>query len=84
MLDNQNPEQENNSVFSSLYDFMNRGTFFPTAEALVPLNPQKIPSYSLGSILTLDQRFKRNDLLQPVRNIEASFEYLSSSHNDTH
>ena len=83
MLNDQ--EIENSSIFSQISDYVNRHTsLLPTADALVPLNPMRMPSYYVGSMLTSDQRFERNDFMQPWLNVESSLEYLSSSHNDTH
>ena len=81
---NNDQEIENNSVFSSINNFINRYTTLPTADALVPINPTRIPSYYLGSMLTSDQRLERNDFMQPWENVESSLEYLSSAHNETH
>lgn len=82
MLNDQ--ETENNSFFSSINNFIHDWTSLPTAEALVPINPMRMPSYSIGSMLTSDQRLERNDFMQPWENVESSLEYRSSSHNDTH
>lgn len=82
MVDDQ--ETKNSLFFSYINDFINRYTSLLTANALVPINPMKIPSYYIGSMLTSDQRLERNDFMQPWENVESSLEYLSSSHNDSH
>jgi hypothetical protein len=74
MLENQ--ETENNSVFSYINNFLNSYTSLPTADALVPINPIRMPSYYIGSMLISDQRLERNDFMQPWENIESSLEYL--------
>lgn len=65
-------ETESSSFFSYINDFINRHTSLPTADALVPINPMKIPSYYMGSMLTSDQRLERNDFMQPWENVESS------------
>ncbi len=45
-------ETESNSAFSYINNFINRYTSLPTADALVPINPMKMPSYYIGSRLT--------------------------------
>lgn len=70
----KNIESENDSIFSLIKKY----TSLPTASGLVPINPVKIPSYYMGSVLTSDQRFERNNAMQPWQNIESSLEYLSS------
>jgi hypothetical protein len=77
-------ETESSSVFSYINNYINRYTSLPTADALVPINPMRMPSYYIGSMLTSDQRLERNDFMQPWENVESSLEYLSSSHNDSH
>ena len=62
---NKDQETENNSVFSYINNFINRYTSLPTADALVPINPTRMPSYYIGSTLTSDQRLERNDFMQP-------------------
>ena len=74
-------ETESSSIFSYMDNFINRYTSLPTADALVPINPMRMPSYYIGSMLTSDQRLERNDFMQPWENVESSLEYLSSSHN---
>lgn len=76
----ENSETENGSIFSWINNYLS----LPTANALVPINPSRIPSYWVGSVLTSDQKLERNDAMQPWENLESSLEYLSSSHNDTH
>ena len=56
-------ETESSSVLSYINNFINRYTSIPTANALVPLNPTRLPSYYIGSMVTLDQRFERNDFI---------------------
>nr|WPV76535.1 hypothetical protein [Naviculales sp.] len=84
MIENENQEAEDNSIFSYINKFINLHTSLPTAEKLVPINPTRTPSYYGGSVLTSDQRLERNDFMQPWENLESSMEYLASSHNDTH
>jgi hypothetical protein len=67
MLNDQ--ENENNSVFSYINDVFNRYTSLPTTEALIPINPTKLSSYYFGSMLTSDQKFERNDFMQPWENL---------------
>ena len=54
---------------------MNYNLVLPV-EALVPINPHKIPSYYVASSLLSDQRIQKNDFNQPLINLESSFEYL--------
>lgn len=61
----QNQETESNSVFSCINNFINRYTSLPTATALIPISPTRMPSYYIGSILTSDQKLERNDFMQP-------------------
>jgi hypothetical protein len=68
----ENFENEENSIFSITTSY----TSLPTANALIPINPVKIPFYYMGSVLPSDQRVERNDVMQPWRTIESSFEYL--------
>ena len=46
---NNDQEMENNPLLSEINDFINRHTSLPTDDALVPINPTKIPSYYFGS-----------------------------------
>ena len=66
----------------SIILIVNKYTSLPTAEALIPINPARLPAYYMGSVLASDQRIKKNDVLQPLINLESSLEYLSSSNND--
>ena len=62
-MPNEHESDENSSVFSYLTNLINQFTLLPTADGLIPLNPVRLPSYYLGSILTSDQRIERNDIL---------------------
>ena len=60
MLNDQ--ENESNSILSSINNYIDRYTSLPTADALVPINPTRLHSYYIGSMLTSDQRLERNDM----------------------
>lgn len=56
----------------------------PGAEALIPLNPGRMPGHALATAFSDGMRFGDESLLKPLENVQVVFEYLSSSQSDAH
>lgn len=63
---------------------LNKLTSFPAAEALVPINPVRIPAYTAGTYFFDSKTLAERGLEKPMQNLGTCFDYLESSHNDTH
>ena len=53
-------------------------------EALIPLNPMRMPAHIMATDLSDNMRNGKDSLLRPFENIQISLEYLSSSQSDAH
>ena len=59
-------------------------TYFPSmfAEALVPVNPVRWPSYVAGSFFSSDMPELGDKLKPPLENLQVTTEYLGTPYSD--
>jgi len=58
--------------------------WIPKAEALIPLNPSKIPGHVGGSILTQDLGMSTDMVTKPLQNLQVAYNYVRDGQNVTH
>lgn len=60
------------------------GEFPPGAEALVPLNPRRLPSYVGGIILSDNIEKGAGIVTKPLHNLEVAKNFVATGHNHSH
>ena len=82
MSDNGNID----SILHNFNDLMEVLDFLkiPSAEALIPLNPKRLPAHIAGSILGQDLQNADSLIAKPFNNLKVSKEYLTTAHNRSH
>lgn len=58
--------------------------FLPKAQALIPVNPTKIPGHVGGSILSQDLAMSTDMVTKPLQNLKVVYNYVRDGHNVTH
>ena len=66
-------------------EMVNRVVKFPPgAEALVPINPMRIPSYVSGIMLSDNLEKGMGIVTKPVHNLEVAKNFITTAHNTSH
>lgn len=56
--------------------------YFPSAEALVPINPRRWPAFGAGSAIVSESPQIVDKVLNPLDNLRVAAEYLETSKSD--
>jgi hypothetical protein len=56
----------------------------PKAEALIPLNPRRLPIHIIGSILSQNLASSTEMVSKPLQNLQIAYNYVRDGHNVTH
>ena len=56
----------------------------PEAEALIPLNPMRLPAHLAGSIIGQDLKNADSLIAKPFTNLKITKQYLTTAHNRSH
>lgn len=75
-------EMENEYIHKYFQKYWQK--LFPTAEALLPVNPSKIPGYIGGSVLSQDLGKSTDMVSKPLRNLQVTYNYVWDGHNASH
>lgn len=86
MIDSKIGTNLENSENQGYLDFLTKfedPLKFPTAEALVPINPKRWSSFLMGNILSQDLKNANSLTEKPLKNLQTTKLYLESSVNTT-
>lgn len=58
--------------------------WIPKAQALIPLNPRRLPSHVSGSILSQNLASSTDMVTKPLQNLKVAYNYVRDGQNFTH
>jgi len=57
-------------------------SYFPSAEALIPINPRRWPAFTTGSAIASESTEIVDKVLNPLDNVRVAAEFLETSKSD--